>query len=81
MTGRRRKVDFSTMTYDYVAWKEEGVWSAHCPAIPGAYGIGPTPASAVADLKEALGLLVEYLKDLGEPVPRSGPVRTGELSL
>jgi predicted RNase H-like HicB family nuclease len=69
------------MTYDYVAWKEENTWTAHCPAVPGAYGLGDTAIKAVKDLKEALSELAAYLDALGETLPRGGQVRTGELSL
>jgi predicted RNase H-like HicB family nuclease len=39
---------------------EKGKWSAHLPDVPGAYGLGPTPEAAEADLRMALELLVEY---------------------
>jgi len=69
------------MRYDYVAWKEEGTWTAHCPAVPGAYGLGATRGQAVADLQGALRELAEYLRGIGEHLPRAGQVRTGELRL
>lgn len=68
-------------TYDYVSWKEEGVWTANCPAVAGVYGIGPTSGAAVADLKEALSEMSAYLDGIGERLPRNGQVRTGELRL
>jgi predicted RNase H-like HicB family nuclease len=67
--------------YDYVSWREEGVWTAHCPAIPGAYGLGATSAQAVADLKDALYELDDYLSELGEKLPPAAAIRTGELRL
>jgi predicted RNase H-like HicB family nuclease len=69
------------MTYDYVSWKESGVWTAHCPAVPGVYGLGDTSAQAVADLREALNELDDYLDEIGESLPSAGKVRTGELRL
>jgi len=70
------------MVYDYVAWKEAGTWTAHCPAISGVYGLGSTSSAAVRDLRDALYELEEYLSELGEGLPRAkASVRTGELEL
>lgn len=69
------------MSYDYAAWQEAGQWTAHCPAVPGVYGLGRTSAAAVADLKEALRELDSYLEEIGESLPAAGKFRTGELSL
>ncbi len=40
--------------------EEDGLWSAHDPDVPGAYGLGPTREAAEADLRMALELLAEY---------------------
>jgi hypothetical protein len=49
---------FYTMkTYDTITWKEEGVWTAHSPSVPGVYGLGSTRDTANRDLREALALL------------------------
>jgi predicted RNase H-like HicB family nuclease len=49
--------------YDVVIWKEEGVWTAHSPSVPGAYGLGSTVDDAKRDLGEALTLLLRYIED------------------
>jgi len=61
-----------TQSYDSIAWKDEGLWTAHSPSIPGVYGLGRTKARAERDLADALGTLFEYLKKIGEarPAPR-----------
>ena len=50
----------------FVFWFEEGLWTAHAPAVSGAYGIGATALEAKDDLVEALETLSEYLKKSGE---------------
>lgn len=67
--------------YDYIAWREGAVWTAHCPAIPGAYGLGATETAARRDLESALSDLFEYLEDIGEPLPAALRVRTGTLDV
>jgi predicted nucleotidyltransferase len=40
--------------------EQDGTWTAQDPAIPGVYGMGPSRKTALADLAEALTLLVDY---------------------
>ena len=70
--ARRRK-------YKYVAWREEGIWVVHAPAVPEVYGFGNTIGAACDDFAEALALLLDYLDDLGEPAPRQPAMRVGEI--
>lgn len=49
--------------YPYMAWKEGGVWTAHAPAIPGAYGLGATQREAASDLREAISLALAYREE------------------
>ena len=65
--------------YDFVTWEEDGVWTSHAPAIPGAYGIGDTATKAEKDLGEALDLLFDYLASVGETPPRSRKFRVGQV--
>ena len=44
-----------------VITKEDGIWSAHDPAVPGVYGLGPSRKAALADLVEAKAALDEYV--------------------
>jgi len=51
------------MQNGYITWKEEGVWTAHCPAVSGVYGLGSTVRAAVADLRSALREMRAYLNN------------------
>ena len=62
-----------------LTWEEEGVWTSHAPSVPGAYGLGSTPAASKRDLEEALGLLAEYLGEIGESMPIAKRVRTSQV--
>lgn len=66
-------------TYDVISWKEEGVWTAHSPSVPGVYGLGSTRDSANRDLSEALTLLSQYLLEIGESLPRSQKLHTSRV--
>jgi predicted phosphodiesterase/predicted RNase H-like HicB family nuclease len=45
---------------------EDGIWSAHDPAVPGVYGLGPSRKAALADLVEAKAALDEYVTTAAE---------------
>jgi len=68
-------------TYDVLTWEEEGVWTAHSPSVPGVYGLGSTPDVADRDLKDALDTLAEYLREIGESLPRARRLRTSQVSV
>ena len=69
------------MRYPVIAWKEEGMWTVHAPAVLGAYGVGKTPREAQEDLAEALETLTVYLREIGQKMPRPGPMRTGYIEV
>jgi len=48
---------------------EDGFWIAECPSLPGCLTQGTTKEEAVANIKEAIQLFVETLKERGQPVP------------
>lgn len=54
---------------------EEGMWTAHAPSVPGAYGLGPSSDAAEADLREALELLAEHLEEAGDAAALLARVR------
>ncbi len=62
---------------------EDGVFVAHCPALPGCISQGPTREEAQANIKEAITGYLESLKKHGEPIPPSAqagkPVPPGML--
>jgi antitoxin HicB len=48
---------------------EDGVFVAHCPALPGCISQGATREEAQANIKEAVTGYLESLKKHGEPIP------------
>jgi len=48
---------------------EDGVFVAHCPALPGCVSQGKTRDEAQANIKEAITGYLESLKKHGEPIP------------
>lgn len=48
---------------------EDGVFVAHCPALPGCISQGATREEAQANIKEAITGYLESLKKHGEPIP------------
>ena len=66
--------------YDFVAWKNDGIWTVHCPSIVGVYGTGKTLAEAKEDFVSAATDMLDYRRSIGEPDPRPAHVRVGEVS-
>jgi predicted RNase H-like HicB family nuclease len=50
---------------------EDGVFVAHCPALPGCISQGASRAEAQANITEAIAGYLESLKKHGEPIPPS----------
>lgn len=48
---------------------EDGRWVAECPSLPGCVSDGATRDEAVDNIKEAIALCIEALKEEGLPVP------------
>jgi len=48
---------------------EEGGWVVECPSLPGCVSQGETREEAIANIREAIDLYVETLRDLGHSVP------------
>jgi predicted RNase H-like HicB family nuclease len=48
---------------------EDGYWVAECPSLPGCISQGATKEEAVSNIKEAIGLYIEVLRERGQPVP------------
>jgi predicted RNase H-like HicB family nuclease len=67
--------------YPVTLWKEEGMWTAHAPSIPGLYGLGKTPAAAKRDLAAGMRDLFAYLDEIGEPRPRPIPVHADRVAV
>ena len=48
---------------------EDGVFVANVPSLPGCVADGQTRAQALANVKDAIALYVESLKEHGDPIP------------
>lgn len=48
---------------------EDGVFITHCPALPGCSSYGITREEAIENIREAMMLTIEVLRERGEPVP------------
>jgi predicted RNase H-like HicB family nuclease len=48
---------------------EDGYWVVECPSLPGCISQGRTKAEAIENVREAIALYVEALRDDGLPVP------------
>jgi len=58
------------MKYVYVIEKaNDGSYSAYVPDLPGCTTSGDTPDEVKENIKEAVSLYVEALREQGEPIP------------
>ena len=48
---------------------EDGAYVVDVPELPGCMAHGSTPAEAVANAQEAIGLWIDTAKEFGRPVP------------
>ncbi len=48
---------------------QDGYWVVECPSLPGCISQGKTREDAVQNIREAIALYVESLKDENRPVP------------
>lgn len=48
---------------------EDGVFVASCPSLPGCHSQGKTSAEAMANVREAVEVYLESLREHGEPIP------------
>jgi len=69
------------MKYEYVAWKDEGIWTVHSPSVPGVYGLGGTFREAERDYIEALDTLTDYLSEINEPLPAPISIKVGSIEI
>jgi len=51
---------------------EDGAWIAEIPSFPGCHSDGATRDEAVANLREAMKLWIETMKECGQPIPPEG---------
>lgn len=50
-------------------YPSEGWWVAECPSLPGAISQGTTREDAIANIKEAIVLVLEVMHEHGDPIP------------
>jgi len=48
---------------------EDGYWVAECPSLPGCISQGETKEKAIENIKEAISLYIEALKEDSLPIP------------
>jgi predicted RNase H-like HicB family nuclease len=53
--------------------EDDGGFSASVPALPGCHSQGDTRGETMSNIREAIELYVETLRDAGEPVPSGRP--------
>ncbi len=61
-----------TATYLVVIGKTTSGYSAHCPDVPGCAAVGLTVEEVLKNMRAALELHFEGLREDGEPMPRPG---------
>ena len=63
--------------YTIIACQDDdgGYWT-DVPALPGTGSQGDTLEEAIENTKEAIALMLEYLRDKGEPIPETKTVVT-----
>jgi predicted RNase H-like HicB family nuclease len=59
---------------------EDGGYGAWSPEVPGCVALGDTSDEAVAEMREAIKLHLELLRERGEPIPVPTAVRVDLLA-
>jgi len=60
-----KEIEYTVIVHE----DEDGGYWTEVPALPGTGSQGDTLQEAVENTKEAITLMVEYLRDKGEPIP------------
>ncbi|MBX3083887.1 MAG: type II toxin-antitoxin system HicB family antitoxin [Anaerolineae bacterium] len=53
---------------------EDGYFVAECPSLPGCVSQGATYEAALANIKEAIDLWIEYAQEQGREIPADYPI-------
>jgi predicted RNase H-like HicB family nuclease len=48
---------------------EDGWWVAEVPSLPGAVSQGRTKAEAIENIRDAIELLIDVMREHGDPIP------------
>ena len=74
----------SAKTLSYSIFYEcapEGGYVAHVPTLPGCHTQGETLEETERNVKEAIELYLESLREHGEPIPEEGPSLQGRVTV
>ena len=58
---------------------EDGGYVVSCPSLPGCYSQGETIEDALANIREAIELCLEDMREHGEPIPDPSNVLIGSV--
>ena len=71
--GTEMKSYLFKVVFEQDKWPDEpdakAIWRAYIPALPAAHAWGDTQQEALANLKNAVDLIIEDLQERGEPIP------------
>ena len=71
------------VTHDFKVFlepdEEYGGYVVVCPTLPGCYSQGKTVSEALANIREAVELLLEDMENRGEPLPDLSEVLVGSV--
>jgi predicted RNase H-like HicB family nuclease len=66
MVGRKKIMEYTVV----IRKAPDGYYLASCPLVPEARAQGKTHDECLANIKEVLGLCVDFRKERGEEIPR-----------
>jgi antitoxin HicB len=58
---------------------EDGGYVVSCPSLPGCYSEGETIEDALANIREAIELCLDDMREHGEPIPDPSNVLVGSV--
>ncbi|MEE9293975.1 MAG: type II toxin-antitoxin system HicB family antitoxin [Phycisphaerae bacterium] len=59
----------------------EGGFFVECPSLPGCYSQGETVEEALDNIREAIGLALEDMQQMGESIPNGSPPLVTEVQI
>ena len=60
---------------------EDGMFCASVPALPGCFSNGDTHDEALANIREAMSLHLDVLREHGDPIPTPRPVTVEDVDI
>ena len=71
----------STTFHVVLVPQPEGGYFVECPALPGCYSQGDSVAESMANIQEAIELVLEDLRATGQPIPHPAPPILAEVRI